>query len=131
MAINHALTIRYYLRMLAWVFLLYVVWCFAPTLYAAAQFRIDVFQAVTQGTSAGQTPDRIRERLLFRADVLKLPLKPEDLEVSVDDRGERISAHYSYDETVTCFKHSVTLDFTGSSSAETVVSMKKGSPTGN
>jgi hypothetical protein len=131
MAVNHKLTVRYYLRMLAWVFLLYVVWCFAPMLYAAAHFRIDVFQAVTQGTAASQTPEQIRDTLLFKADLLKLPLVPEDLDVSVDESGHRLYAHYSYEQTVRCFRQSVTLDFSGISSAETVVSFKKGSPTGN
>lgn len=131
MAINHKLTLRYYLRMLAWVFLFYVVWCFAPTLYAAVHFRMDLYSVVAEGASSGQTPAQVRETLLYKADVLKLPLNPKDLEVGVDESGHSIVGRYSYGTTVTCFKQVVPLDFHGSTSAESIVSFNKGNPSGN
>jgi hypothetical protein len=131
MAINHALTIRYYLRMLAWIFILYVVWCFAPALYNAAHFRMDVYREVADGASSGREPEQIRENLLYKAALLKLPLKPEDLEVTADVREQRVSARYSYGTTVRCFRQVVPLDFHGSTSAESTISLHKGTPTGN
>ncbi len=130
MAVNHTLTLRYYVRMLAWIFILYVLWCFAPTLFDAIRYRMDLYSAVADGASTGQSPDQIRETLLFKASVLKLPLKPEDLEVTTDGRS-RIVARYSYGTSVTCFRQSVPLDFHGSSSAESIISFNKGSGSGN
>jgi hypothetical protein len=131
MAIKHLLTIRYYLRMLAWVFLLYVIWCFAPTLYAESRFRLEVFRTVHDAASDGKTSDQVRQALLEEADALKLPLASEDLEVSVVDSGRRMYAHYSYAATVHCLRHAVVFDFNSSSSADSVIGFKSGSPNGN
>lgn len=131
MAIDHSLTVRYYLRMLAWVFILYVLWCFAPTLFSEARFRVQLFQTVNEGASSGQTPAQIRETLLGKADALRLPLTPDELEVSAIENGGRISAHYSYRATVTCFKQSVDFDFSSSHSAESITRFQDDAATGN
>ena len=122
---------RRYVRIAGWLLLGYLLWCFGPALYAATRFRLELFKEVSDGAVSGRPLKQIREDIQYKADELKIPLKPEDLDVSLNAKASRITASYAYTQTATSFGKTFNLDFHGSTWAETNANYTNRSPTGN
>ena len=132
MASQTSHTMRSVMRLAMFAVIGYLVWSVGPPLFAAARFRMDFYQVVTDGAISGNSTQQLREDIQFRADELKVPLPAENVDVSFDPHAMKVTASYTYSQPMACFGQKFNVEFNGRTWAQTTGNLSRDrNPTGN